>query len=140
MNQGFLKVVILFLMIGTTFMCFSQKKDIKMEVFEKVEEVLPFTAVDKNGRAVTDLEKREIVLLVNNLWCQVNYFPFCGRNIRLSTTRTSRNQKGLHSPQSTRSTQRGFLFFNINLFYSATSELSAVKKYFAGKWQNFTTR
>lgn len=65
MKKEFLKMVILFLIIGSTFPGFSQKKDIKMEVFEKVEEVLPFTAVDKNSRAVTDLEKREIVLLVN---------------------------------------------------------------------------
>ena len=66
MKKAFLKIVILLLVISTTFMCFSQEKDIKMEVFEKVEEVLPFTAVDKNGSAVTDLEKKEIVLLVNN--------------------------------------------------------------------------
>jgi formylglycine-generating enzyme required for sulfatase activity len=65
MKKEFLKMVILLLLISSTFPGFSQEKDIKMEVFEKVEEVLPFTAVDKNGRAVTDLEKREIVLLVN---------------------------------------------------------------------------
>lgn len=64
MKKAFLKITILLLMMGS-FPGFSQEKDIKMEVFEKVEEVLPFTAVDKNGRAVTDLEKREIVLLVN---------------------------------------------------------------------------
>ncbi len=63
--KAFLRIVILLLIIGGTFPGFSQEKDIKMEVFEKVEEVLPFTAVDKNGRAVTDLGKREIVLLVN---------------------------------------------------------------------------
>jgi len=65
MKKEFLKTSILILIIVSTFPGFSQKKDIKMEVFEKVEEVLPFTAVDKNGRAVTDLGKKEIVLLVN---------------------------------------------------------------------------
>ncbi|MGD2090745.1 MAG: SUMF1/EgtB/PvdO family nonheme iron enzyme [Candidatus Aminicenantes bacterium] len=65
MKKGLLKMFILLLMIGSTFPGFSQEKDIKMEVFEKVEEVLPFTAVDNNGHAVTDLDKKEIVLLVN---------------------------------------------------------------------------
>jgi formylglycine-generating enzyme required for sulfatase activity len=65
MKKAFLKIIISLLVIGSCFPGFSQEKDIKMEVFEKVEEVLPFTAVDKSGRAVTDLGKREIVLLVN---------------------------------------------------------------------------
>jgi len=34
----------------------------------------------------------------------------------LATTRTSRNQKGYNSPQSTQSTQRSILFFIINFF------------------------
>jgi hypothetical protein len=61
MKKEFLKMIILILMMGSSFPGFSQEKNIKMEVFEKIEEVLPFTAVDKNGSAVTNLEKREIV-------------------------------------------------------------------------------
>jgi hypothetical protein len=51
MKKAFLKMVILLLMMGSGFPGFSQEKNIKMEVFEKIEEVLPFTAVDKNGCA-----------------------------------------------------------------------------------------
>ena len=65
MKKALLKMVILLMIMGSSFPGFSQEKDIKMEVFEKIEEVLPFTAVDINGRAVTNLGKREIILLVN---------------------------------------------------------------------------
>ena len=51
MKKEFLKMVILLLMMDSGFPGFSQEKNIKMEVFEKIEEVLPFTAVDKNGHA-----------------------------------------------------------------------------------------
>jgi hypothetical protein len=56
------------------------------------------------------------------------------------TTRTSRNQEGYYSPQSTLRTQRCFLFFNIKLFLRDLCGLCGDKKYFARKWQNFKTR
>jgi formylglycine-generating enzyme required for sulfatase activity len=40
-------------------------KKIQMELFKEAEEVLPFIAVDQNGKAVTDLTKSEIILLVD---------------------------------------------------------------------------
>jgi formylglycine-generating enzyme required for sulfatase activity len=41
--------------------------EIEMKNVGELEELLPLTAVDGNGRAVTDLQKPEIVLLVNGL-------------------------------------------------------------------------
>ena len=41
--------------------------EIKMEVTKELEEVLPFAAVDSDGRAVADLKKAEIVLLVDGI-------------------------------------------------------------------------
>ena len=41
--------------------------DIQTTTIGEQEEILPFVAVDASGRAVTDLQKAEIVLLVNGL-------------------------------------------------------------------------
>ena len=41
--------------------------EIKLEIAKELDEVLPFTAIDSSGRAVTDLKKPEIVLLVDGI-------------------------------------------------------------------------
>jgi formylglycine-generating enzyme required for sulfatase activity len=60
-------VTILFLLLtlGSVFPVFCD--DIKLEVFKENQEMLPFFAVDasQNNRAVADLEKRDIIILVN---------------------------------------------------------------------------
>ena len=45
----------------------ASSTEIKMETVSELEELLPFTAKDSNGRAVSDLEKSEIVFLVNGI-------------------------------------------------------------------------
>lgn len=59
------RVIVGLLTLFCTTTAFST--EIKMEVAEELEEVLPFTAVDSSGRAVTDLKKPEIVFLVDGI-------------------------------------------------------------------------
>ena len=67
MNNVLRKVIIcLFLVMVLINPVFPQEsKDIKMEVFEKDGKILPFSAVITGNRAVTDLEKKDLVLLLN---------------------------------------------------------------------------
>ena len=87
-------------------------------------------AKNKKIRRIAINKSLRELLLKLNLTRNGNRYVF-------ENPKTGKPYKVYYSPQSTRSTQRVFLFFIIKIFYSATSALSAVKKILCQKMARF---
>jgi len=62
-----IKIQVRFGLVALCCAALAFSTEIKMQTASEIEESLAFTAVDGNGRAVSDLKKSEIIFLVNGI-------------------------------------------------------------------------
>jgi len=58
-------IIVIFFIVSVIPISPQEKKDIEMDVFEKDGKTLPFYAKDSNNHPVTNLEKKDLILLLN---------------------------------------------------------------------------